>query len=69
MGLTESAISIRRRRLQVDHAMFALDSDGGCSMIGWIDMPDQAFRKYSHPTQLAMTNHAVVGTSNGTRYL
>jgi len=28
-----------------------------------------AKRKYSQPTQLAMTNHAVVGTTSGTRYL
>jgi len=27
------------------------------------------FRKYSHPTQLAMANHAVVGTNRGTKYL
>ena len=28
-----------------------------------------AKRKYSHPTQLAITNQAVVGISKGTRYL
>jgi len=29
----------------------------------------QAYRKYSHPTQLAITNQAITGTNNGSRYL
>ena len=76
MNSARSSVSVSVSRLQLFGLSYLLvqgayrcqETLGGVAPVNNKQV-DYAFRKYSHPTQLAITNQAVVGINRGKTYL